>query len=186
RFDMNRPLRLRLALVLLPVLGTVLGWVCGCGPAGRAAPPVAGEWRAVLTSPGGELPFGLRLSRTGRRLRAVAINGPEQAPFSSVEQSGRKLTLEIDWYDSRIDAEVTPDGDRMTGVWTRTEPGGPCRIPFAAVRGKAPRFAPAAALGAGRGATPAGLPSVSGEWSAEFKDADGVSPAQGELRQEGE
>jgi thiol-disulfide isomerase/thioredoxin len=116
----------------------------------------------------------------------VAVNGAEQAPFSSVEQSGRKLTLEIDWYDSRIDAELAPGGDRMTGVWTRTEPGGPCRIPFTAVRGKAPRFAPAASLGAGQGAAPSGLPSVSGEWSAELKDADGVSPAQGELRQEGE
>jgi thiol-disulfide isomerase/thioredoxin len=187
---MNPPLplgtRAFALLSLLPLLGAALG----CGGRGKVdaaggradAPRVAGEWRAVLASPGGELPFGLRLTRTGRGLRAVAENGSEQAPFSSVAQSGAKLTLRIDWYDSRIDAEVTPRGDRMTGVWTRTEPGGPARIPFAAVRGKSPRFTRVA----NTGAAPAALPSVSGQWSAEFKDADGVSPAQGEFRQEGE
>ena len=183
---MNRPSSLRpraLALLaLLPFLGAVLG--CGrAGAAGAAAPPhVLGEWRAVLTSPGGDLPFGLRLTRAGRRLRAVAVNGAEQAPFSAVEQSGDRLTLRIDWYDSRIDAQITPAGDRMTGVWTRTEPGGPSRMPFEAVRGASPRFTRLKTPGGDRQA----VPSVSGEWSAEFKDASGTSPAQGELVQEGE
>lgn len=151
-------------------------------------PHVSGEWRAALTSPGGDLPFGLRLTGTGRQLRAVAVNGSEQAPFSTVEQRGDRLTLRIDWYDSRIDAQVNPAGDRMTGVWTRTEPGGPRRMPFLAVRGPLPRFA--------RQETPKGnrlarlacqaVPSVSGEWAAEFSDAAGTSPAQGELVEEGE
>jgi thiol-disulfide isomerase/thioredoxin len=149
------------------------------------APRVTGDWRATLGSPGGELPFGLRLSGAGRArrpLRAVILNGVEQVPFSSVEQSGAALALRIDWYDSQIDAEVTPDGQRMTGVWTRTVPGGICRMPFSAARGKGPRFSPARAPSGDKAA----VPSVSGEWAAQFVDSAGTSPAQGELRQEGE
>jgi len=146
------------------------------------APRLAGEWRATLGSPGGELPFGLRLTRTGRRLRAVVENGSEQAPFSAVESSPGKLVLRFDWYDSRIDATVAPQGDRLEGVWTRTEPGGLSRMPFHAERGKGPRFTPSQAPGGDKAA----LPSVSGQWAAQFVDADGSSPAEGELQQEGE
>ncbi len=188
---MNRSLLPRPAalarLFLLSLLGAALA--CGHPSAGgtAAAPQVAGEWRAALTSPGGDLPFGLRLTGSGRQLRAVAINGAEQAPFSAIEQKGDRLTLRIDWYDSRIDAQVTAAGDRMTGVWTRTEPGGPSRMPFQAVRGPGPRFARLAALpGKEAGGDRQAVPGVSGAWAVEFQDAAGTSPAQAEFVQEGE
>jgi thiol-disulfide isomerase/thioredoxin len=183
---MNRSRSRRPRALTLSALLLLLGAVgCGRTDAGRraAAPRLAGEWRAVLTSPGGELPFGLRLTGSGHRLRAVAENGAELAPFSAVEAAGDRLTLRIDWYDSRIEAQIAPGGDRMTGVWTRTEPGGPARMPFQAVRGKSPRFPPPTTPA---GARTAAVPSVSGAWSAEFQDADGLSPAQGELVQQGE
>ncbi len=156
---MNRSRSLRPRALALSALLLLLGAALGCGRAGAgrrsAAPRLAGEWRAVLTSPGGELPFGLRLTGSGHHLRAVAENGAERAPFSAVEAAGDRLTLRIDWYDSRIDAQIAPGGDRMTGVWTRTEPGGPARMPFQAVRGKSPRFPPPTTPVGNRAALPA-------------------------------
>ena len=50
------------------------------------------------------------------------------------------------------------------------------------MRPTSPRFAPQKTPGGDRQA----VPSVSGEWSAVFKDSQGTSPAQGELVQQGE
>ncbi|MEM6796928.1 MAG: hypothetical protein AAF725_23340, partial [Acidobacteriota bacterium] len=83
----------------------------GCRPAALTPEDVVGDWRAVLASPGGELPFTLRLEDSGDWLRAVAINGDEQAPFSEVALEGRSVRLEFDWYDAEITAEMTPEGD---------------------------------------------------------------------------
>jgi thiol-disulfide isomerase/thioredoxin len=149
--------RLLLAALLLAV---------GC----RTQPKIEGTWRAVLTSPGGELPFTLRIDRN---LHAVIINGPEQAPVSGVSVEGNDVSIHFDWYDSAIRATV--DGDAMTGQWTRTVPGGMCRMAFRATRGAQPRFVPVA--GGQRG-------DVSGIWKAEFRDSAGVSPARGEFRQD--
>ena len=53
--------------------GLLLGLVVGCGAVAeeeRAAAPfdLSGEWRAVLASPGGDLPFGLRFEDRGAGL----------------------------------------------------------------------------------------------------------------------
>ena len=132
-----------------------------------------GTWRAVLTSPGGELPFGLRFAHGG----AAIINGPERVAVSSVSRHGDDVVIRFDWYDSAIHATLSKDGNTMTGEWTRTVPGRIARMPFRATRGAAPRFAPAA-----KGtASPA---NISGIWSATFVDKDGTSPARGELHQQ--
>ncbi|HTQ79385.1 MAG TPA: TlpA disulfide reductase family protein [Thermoanaerobaculia bacterium] len=183
--------RQRPPLAALLLLGAALGCTPGATPGSDpfASPRVVGQWRAALGTPGGELPFGLRITRVGPRLRAVVENGSEEAPFSSVEQKGDRLVLRFDWYDSQITAQITPHGDKMVGTWTRTEPGGPCQLPFHAVRGPDPRFPPVAATGSVRATKllgdEAAMPSVSGEWSAQFVDSDGTSPAQGEFHQEG-
>jgi thiol-disulfide isomerase/thioredoxin len=139
--------------------------------------PIEGNWRAVLTSPGGELPFTLRIVREGSALRGIIVNGPEQAPASGVDINGPSVTIRFDGYDSAIRAALSGDGNAMTGAWTRTVPAGLARMAFRATRGERPRFLPAAA-----GAAP--FADVSGIWKAEFTDSDGVSPARGEFHQD--
>jgi thiol-disulfide isomerase/thioredoxin len=131
-------------------------------------PSIDGTWRAVLSSPGGELPFTLRI--TGGR--AVVVNGAEQAPASGVDVNGSAVTIRFDWYDSAIHATLR--GNTMTGEWTRTVPAGISRLAFHATRGEQPRFLP---IAGSRG-------DVSGIWQAQFKDSDGVSPARGEFHQD--
>ncbi len=155
--------------------------VAGCGddpPAtGNATPPpLTGTWRAVLASPGGELPFTLDVSATGDELHAVIRNGDEEAPLSSLDRQGNRVTLGFDWYDSEITAELDESGERMVGRWRKTAPEGDSVLPFTAVRGDSRRFLP----------TP-GEPaaSVGGHWAIEFRDQDGTFPGRGELEQRG-
>ena len=144
--------------------------VATCRPA-RA--PLEGSWRAVLESPGGELPFMLRFERGS----AVIVNGAERVPVSGVSVDGSQVTIRFDWYDSAIRATLSGDGKAMTGQWTRTVPAGTARLPFRATRGEQPRFSPVPK-------TAASLADVTGIWKVEFVDSDGTSPARGEFHQE--
>jgi hypothetical protein len=57
------------------------------------APGLAGTWRAVLASPGGELPFTLRIEAAGASPPAFAINAEEEVPFSSLVRHGAQIVL---------------------------------------------------------------------------------------------
>src|SRR5215210_4812868 len=79
---------------------------------------VVGTWRATLASPGAELPFAIRFADGG----AVIMNGVEKVPTSGVSVNGSHVTIRFDWYDSVINADLSKDGNTMTGAWTRTVP----------------------------------------------------------------
>ncbi len=150
-------------------------------PPPTSDPSVAGLWRAVLASPGGELPFTLRIDDDRGILTAVALNGAEEAPFSSVERQGSRVVLHFDWYDSEITADLDAGGDAMTGVWRKTAPEGDSTLTFTAHRGDRRRFLPAEASEITGGP----VTDVSGHWAAEFRDEDGAEVARGELVQTG-
>lgn len=152
----------------------------GCGQDGDQDPPAAdliGSWRGVLASPGGELPFTLRLDDDGPRLRAVILNGSEEAPINRVTRDGRKLSFHFDHYDSEIEATLA-DG-KMQGRFRRTIPSGDSVLAFSAEKGDTDRFKPTTRKGAGT------LPEVSGSWAVEFVDDGGSEIAQGEFLQQG-
>jgi thiol-disulfide isomerase/thioredoxin len=152
------------------VIAILLLALAACRPAPRS---IDGTWRAVLTSPGGELPFTLQIANRD----AVIVNGNERVPVSGVRTDGAHVSIRFDWYDSAIDATLSGDGNTMSGQWTRTVPAGTSRLPFRATRGEQPRF-----LAAAKNAS--SISDVSGIWKAQFVDSDGVSPARGELHQD--
>lgn len=167
---------------------STLTLVTACGgttPAPEPPPPeLAGSWRAVLSSPGGELPFELRFAEGADGLEASLENGAEQIELSRVELDGRRVTLHFDWYDSEITAELDASGDRLAGQWRKTAAGGgDSTLPFAATRGEAARFLPRSASGIEAG--DAAVTDLSGHWRAELTDDDGSEPARVELRQSG-
>jgi thiol-disulfide isomerase/thioredoxin len=140
--------------------------------------PLQGEWRAVLSSPGGELPFGLTFDGEG----AAFHNGPEAVPLSSVQLRGSRVILRMEVYDSVIDAVLAEDGQRLTGRWSRTRPEGrQDRMEFAARRGGGDRFLPQLP----RPGMDSAPESVAGTWAVTFRDEDGSEPARAEFRQEG-
>ena len=172
----------------MSVLLLVIVLTAACGrpepvPESAPAPTLAGSWRAVLTSPGGELPFRLEITEEDGKLAATALTGPEEIPFSTVEQNGSEVILHFTWYDSEITARLDESGT-LTGTWRRTSPGGTdSTLPFAARRGAATRFLPLAEAGLATSET--SLASVAGHWSVEFTDEDGSEPARGEFEQDG-
>ena len=155
---------------------------CG-GPSTGPASRVEGTWRAVLESPGGELPFGLRIE-TGEngRLRGIAINGTEEVPFTSVSVEGETIALAYDHYDSKLSVTVSTDASELRGLWVRQRRDSQDRLVFHASREtgeESRRFGtPLAPTGAD------GVPDISGEWDVVFTDEDGTSPARAELEME--
>jgi thiol-disulfide isomerase/thioredoxin len=169
---------MRRAIVLLAMLAV------GASSSAQRQTPVSieGPWRAVLSTPGGDLPFAIRIVRNGALLSASIINGAEKAPASSVSTDGSAVTIRFDWYDSAIAANLSPDGKAMTGAWSRTGPSGASHIPFRATRGLQRRFPAVDGTKANR--SPTILTNVTGIWKTEFTDSAGTSPARGELHQE--
>ncbi len=172
--------RSAVSFALLPLLALALS---SC----RATPSPTGQWRGVLTSPGGELPFGLRIDSGPKGLRAVVQNGSEEAPVSAVELKDHELVLRFDGYDSRIVATI--EGDALTGKWEKRAKVGYASMPIAARRvgsAPAPRFRSASEVGIPALAANAAdaVANVAGNWAVAFVDEDGTSPAEAELKQE--
>ncbi len=173
--------------VSFALLALLFAACSGADSADPTDPPLVGEWRAVLTSPGGELPFTLQVTQDPQddSLRAVAVTGKEGVPFSGATVEGANVVLHFDWYDSEITARLKNRGKSLEGEWRKTVPGGDSRLPFRAELEDRRRFLPITEAGEAPGAA-AAVESVSGIWQVEFTDEDGSEPAQGEFQQEGE
>lgn len=173
-------MRLR-STILLALLSPLTLDLFSC----RAPDSPAGQWRGVLSSPGGELPFGLRIDSGPEGLRAVIQNGPEEVPVSSVELKRDLLVLHFDSYDSELIAYF--QGDELAGKWQKRAKVGYSSMSLAAHRAAsapAPRFRAPSEVGIAHGAA-AAVPGVTGRWAVAFADEEGNSPAEAELRQEG-
>ena len=137
-----------------------------------------GPWRGVLASPGGELPFTIRVAGE----RAAILNASEEAPVSSVVRDGTRVVFRFDGYDSEIAATLSPDGQRLTGEWTRTGAAGKSRLAFTATKGDTRRFGPP-------NPEPFHASSIdpTGAWAVTFHEEDGsTTPARAEFRRDGE
>jgi peroxiredoxin len=139
------------------------------------APPPAGIYRAVVQSRGGELPFQMELTRSGDRLGAVLINGPERAHVDQVAFENGELTLKWTVYGNVLRARL--EGEELVGTLELLRRGG--RIDKLPVRARLAghRFFPEPDPAASR---------FEGRFDVTFTRADGTSyPAVGEFKQEG-
>jgi thiol-disulfide isomerase/thioredoxin len=131
--------------------------------------PMVGMWHAWLESPGGELPFEIELSRKGEVWLAWIMNGSERLEIPRVTWHQTELTLDIDYYDSKITAQLSGSGKRLDGEWKKRERGDAwTRLAFHAKAGASPRFAPVAGHK---------NRDVSGRWSVRLDKSD--DPAVG-------
>ncbi len=195
-FTANIPFMKRtLALVSLLIV-SLLGLACRPATVESSLP---GLWRGVLTSPGGELPFGLEISstttpgaaqapETAGTWSATVWNGPERVPLSGVDVRGREVVLRFEGYDSRIVAQLDGRGETLKGHWEKTGASGVGTMPFEAKKSTssaALRFRPLAEVGLAESAHAALVPSIAGNWAIDLTDDEGTTPAVGELSQNG-
>ena len=137
-----------------------------------------GVWRLVMHSPGGELPFTLKILKEEGVLRAEAHNQEEILRFDTVwvDETG-SVTLGMDHYESTFKGQLSPDGTRIDGQWTKvTGHDKISKLDFHAEYNNANRFQLEA-----RG-EPA---SFAGKWSVTFDNEGDPQPAIAEFSQDG-
>lgn len=142
------------------------------------APSLAGLWRGVLQSPGGELPFGIQMARTSDGYEAKILNGPERVDTSAVVVNGNSVEIQFSWYDARIAATYDADSNSLVGEWSKTAAGMISKLPFTATKGYPYRF--------NKNQADQSSTQVQGVWQAEFIDEDETSVAVGEFSQNGQ
>ncbi len=162
---MNTSTRRFLPLILGTVgLGALLSACHRETPQGASAAGVKmGIYRAVLTLPGGELPFGLALEAEGPKTVAYLLNGKERIPLNEVTVSGSHLEIRMPGYENRLSADA--DGDRLAGEVILSKADAKRQhIMLHAQRGQDFRFFEKSA---GDNA------DVAGRWAVKFTDDDG-------------
>ena len=140
---------------------------------------ITGLWRGVLTSPGGELPFGIDITQNNDIYSAKIINGEELVDTSSVIFENNQLVINIEWFDAKLEAALNEDGVFM-GQWSKTASGKDksSSLLFTATREYSHRFEQEKATAQGA--------SVAGNWEVTFSDEDGDSIAVAEFKQNGQ
>jgi thiol-disulfide isomerase/thioredoxin len=163
-----------------------------------------GTYRAVLTLPGGDLPFGLEIEREGSAAVAYLLNGGERLRVTEVTIAGPHLDIRMPGYENRLIADA--QGGELQGEIILDKMGGKQQhIPLHAKLGRGYRFFEGAAgettgvagqarVAAGPAAVatdqaPSSHGNVSGRWAVNFiDDAADAKPevAVGEFTQTGD
>jgi peroxiredoxin len=140
--------------------------LAACQP---SAPPGVkmGTYRAVLTLPGGELPFGLDLEPAGAATVGYLVNGKERLALDEVTVAGPHLEIRMPGYENRLVADAK--GDELQGEVVLVKYGGKQQhILLHAKLGQEFRFFSEASTG---------NTDVSGRWAASFAGDDGKPDA---------
>jgi len=157
--------------VPLSLLVSVLALMAGCQ--NSAKPDLAGRYRGVIESPGGELAFPITIAKTDSGYTGYVSNGTDTLSFSDIKAGPDSVSLDFSFYDSHLIAAVQPNGD-LRGRWTKHSIGTRIlNLPFHAEKGVTYRYP--------RKSTDAGL--FDGKWPTTFTTADSSHsyPATGEF-----
>ena len=148
------------------VFASFITLVTACSQSSDPATVQPGQYRAVLQTPGGELPFGLDIQTTASKpgtYTVFAINGSERLPLDSARVEGDSLRISAGLFESELIAKI--DGNTLRGQWRRHRtPDEVVTLPFEATLGYDYRFA--------KEDKPAGA-NLTGTWAANFNDTTG-------------
>lgn len=134
-----------------------------------------GIWRAVLQSPGGELPFGLDIvKKTDSTFTVHAVNGQERLLLDEASINGDSVRIPMELFESEIIAEISDS--TLTGRFTRFSPTGNSTMQFSAQRGLTYRFTNAQQ-------TPSA--NLTGKWAVTFRTETDSTQAVGVFEQQG-
>lgn len=147
---------------ILIVAALLVSAGCAADPA-----PQSGPWRAVLHTPGGELPFDLELGFADDAWTAAVRNGGERLEVPRVEVRGDSVILAFPAFASRIAAALGDDGRTLRGAWTIVRSADEVRrVRFEARAGARPRFDVAPTDADAR------APLAPGRWRVDFESED--------------
>lgn len=131
----------------------------------KSATLTTGSYRAVLQTPGGELPFGLDIQPVAdqeKTYTVFAVNGSERLPMDTATVQGDSLHIPMGLFESELVAKI--DGKKLRGVYRRNRVGlGLQTLPFEAEQGLTYRFTKDAST----------TTNVSGKWATQFESKTG-------------
>lgn len=135
---------------------------------GQSSPATVkpGQYRAILKTPGGELPFGLDIQPNAdnpNMYMVFALNGNERLPMDAATLQGDSLHIPMALFESELVAKIA--GNLLRGVYRRQRVGQPIQtLPFEAQHGLSYRFTP-------DGKTAAA--DLTGKWATTFDSKTG-------------
>ena len=148
------------------VFASLIGLATACSDTSTPTTVQPGQYRAVLQTPGGELPFGLDIQPSASKpgmYTVFALNGTERLPLDSAHVEGDTLRISTGLFESELVAKV--DGKTLRGQWRRHRTADEVvALPFEATAGYDYRFA--------EGKKSAGA-NLSGTWAVDFNDTTG-------------
>jgi peroxiredoxin len=150
---------------------TVALALAACHQADTPAPAAAssndvkmGTYRVVLTTPGGELPFGLELKQEGSHPVGYLINGEERLLLGEVRIAGSHLEIPMPGYENVLKADAV--GNELQGEIFLVKPNDKNQhIPLRATLGDTYRFF---------GQPARDNADVSGRWAMKLIDDSGA------------
>ncbi len=98
----------------------------------------SGIWRAVLMTPGGELPFNFETREVNSRSEIFIKNGNEEIEVNEISYANDSLIIQLPVYDSEFRVRVS--GDSMMGFWYNNSRKNYAPTPFKAFLGEKYRF----------------------------------------------
>ncbi len=129
-----------------------------------------GQYRAVVQTPGGELPFGLDIQPIADKEKTYtvfAVNGSERFPMDTATVQGDSLHIPIRLFESELVAKIdgkTSGVATLRGVYRRNRVGlGIQTLPFEAEQGLTYRFKKDEST----------TTNVSGKWATQFESKTG-------------
>lgn len=135
---------------------------------GAVDAPPAGLWDATVVVNKVEIPFRMEIAARGAKTSGAFFNGEERVGSSSGQFVKSALTLQFDYYASRLEASW--NGSEWTGTYFRPNN---VQYPF-----KAKRFVPAAA-------SSETVPQIAGLWDIAVESARGEKAWRLIVRQSG-
>jgi peroxiredoxin len=148
---------------LRAVLSCCLVFAILAGCSQRLETPMPGTYRAVLSLPGGEAPFGMEIAQEQQHYVLYLTNGSERTRVDAVEVRNRELTATFPGYENTLRATMHRQG--LEGAVTLIKAGGKEQvIPFKATLGDTWRF---------YGEPLTDNADVAGQWEMTFTSDDG-------------
>ncbi len=146
---------------------------------GTAAAAEPRHFQAVLDSPGGPLPFGLRVAANGD---GFILNGEERIPVAHLSLEEREIRVRFDHYASEIHVTRTEPGV-YRGEWKKRSPTGWSKLGATLTEVPMKQADTLSRFESKSTATkPTRASSIAGDWAVTFLGSSGDEPSPGGAR----
>ncbi len=133
-----------------------------------------GIWRATLQTQGGELPFGLEITKKDSNYVMYLINGEERLVLNEIHLENDSVIVPMHVFDAQIVAKI--EAEKLTGYYQKLDTESEYKIAFSAEFGKTYRFE-------NQNISP--VSDISGEWKTTFRTDEKEIPALAQFQQNG-